>query len=162
MVQISDGAFFRVCTILTYFCSSTKICMKMTEMSSEQWISQFICIQSAVAAAASTLCVAILLLTVVAAAAVLLLPAAVRHRVPDGQICCWFIESDASVFFLFIQERFSFDGTPRPYCVAFTASMLGNYGIRACAEPRRASARRGEPPLVCKYTYFPFIFHLCG
>ena len=62
--------------------------MKMTEMSSEQWISQFICIQSAVAAAASTLCVAILLLTVVAAAAVLLLPAAVRHRVPDGYVCC--------------------------------------------------------------------------
>ena len=35
----------------------------------------------------------------VAAAAVLLLPAAVRHRVPDGQIWCWFIESDPSVLF---------------------------------------------------------------
>ena len=36
------------------------------------------------------------------ATAVLLPPGAVRHRVPDGNICCWFIESDPSVFFLFI------------------------------------------------------------
>ena len=48
----------------------------------------------------------------VAAAALQLLPAAVRHRVPDGQICCWFIEYDSSVLFLFIQTRFMFDGTP--------------------------------------------------
>ena len=39
----------------------------------------------------------------------LLLPAAVRHRVPDDQICCWFIEYDPSVLFLFIQTRFIFD-----------------------------------------------------
>ena len=44
-------------------------------------------------------------LCVVAATAVLLLPV-VRNRVPDAQICCWFIESDPSVFFLFIQTRF--------------------------------------------------------
>ena len=30
----------------------------------------------------------------------LLLPAVVRHRVPDGQICCWFIESDLRPFFM--------------------------------------------------------------
>ena len=53
----------------------------------------------------------------VAAAAVLLLPAAVRHRVQDGQICCWFIESDPNVFFLFIETRFVFDGTPWQYCL---------------------------------------------
>ena len=35
-------------------------------------------------------------------------PAAVRHRVPDGRIRCWFIESDCSVSFLLIQTRFFF------------------------------------------------------
>ena len=51
------------------------------------------CIQSVAAAAAATsLCVAILLLLL----QLLLLAAAVRHRVPDGKICCWFIESDSS------------------------------------------------------------------
>ena len=43
---------------------------------------------------------------VVAAAAVLvLLPAAVRHRLPDGNIYCWSIESDSSVLFLFSHTR---------------------------------------------------------
>ena len=42
---------------------------------------------------------------VAAAAAVLLFPAAVRHRVPDGRICCWFIESDPSASFLFSFKR---------------------------------------------------------
>ena len=49
----------------------------------------------------------------VAAAAVLLLAAADRHRVcvPADAICCYglFIASDSSVFFLFIQTRFSFN-----------------------------------------------------
>ena len=45
----------------------------------------------------------------VAAAAKLLLAAAVRHHVPDAKNCCWSIESDPSVFFLFIQTRFIFD-----------------------------------------------------
>ena len=49
------------------------------------------------------LCVAILPV-VSAASAVLLLPGAVRHRVPDGKICCWFIESDPSVFFSFKRD----------------------------------------------------------
>ena len=49
------------------------------------------------AAAAAALCVAILLAS-----------AAVRHRVPDGKVCCWFIESDSSVLFLFIQTRIIF------------------------------------------------------
>ena len=56
-----------------------------------------ICLLSAAAAAAAdaALCCYI---AVVAAAAVLLLPAAVRHRVPDGQISCWFIQSDPKCF----------------------------------------------------------------
>ena len=86
----------------------------------------FICIQSAAAAVAAALYVA-MVYTAVAAAAVLLLPAAVRHRVPDGQICGWSIESDPSVFFLFIQTRFLYFG-PSQYCVAFTASI--------CLHPR--------------------------
>ena len=44
----------------------------------------------------------------VAAAAVLLLAAALRHRVPEGKNCCWFVESDPSIFFLFSQTRFIF------------------------------------------------------
>ena len=66
-----------------------------------------LCIQSA-AAAAGALCVAMLLLA-----------AAVRHGVPDGKICCWFIEADPSVFFIFIQTFFFF--VPLGGTVAFTA-----------------------------------------
>ena len=58
---------------------------------------------------------------VVAAAAVLLLPAAGRHRVPDGTFC-WFTEFDSSPFLLFIPTRFIFSG-PLGSTVAFTASI---------------------------------------
>ena len=76
----------------------------------------YLCAQSAVAAAAATvLCVAILLLL-----QLLLLAAAVRHRVPDGNIC-WFIESSSSILFLFIQTRFIFN-VPFGSMVAFTTS----------------------------------------
>ena len=80
---------------------------------------------------------------------------AVRHRVPDGQICCWFIESHHSVFFLFIQTRFILDGTPwQSYCVAFSASIcLHPRKWRACAEPRQASARSGVAPLYHVVSY---------
>ena len=64
----------------------------------------------------------LLLLLCVAAAVVLLLPAAVRHCVPEGQIGCWFIESDLSVFFLFIQTGYIFN-VPLGGTVAFTASI---------------------------------------
>ena len=46
------------------------------------------------------LCVAKLLLLLQP----LLLAAAVRHRVPDDKNCCWFAESDSSVFFLVIKH----------------------------------------------------------
>ena len=52
--------------------------------------------------------IAVVAAAAAAAAAVLPLPAAVRRLVPDGKICCWFIESDPSVFFLFFQTRFVF------------------------------------------------------
>ena len=76
----------------------------MTEGSSSNRELRFICVQSAAAAAAAAAAAVICRYSaVVAAAAVLLLPASVRHRVPDGQIRCRFIEPDPSVFFLFTQ-----------------------------------------------------------
>ena len=56
----------------------------------------------------------------------LLLLAAVRHRVPDGKIVCWFIESGSSVFFLFTQTRFTFN-VLLGSTVAFTASICLYY-----------------------------------
>ena len=85
------------------------------------------CIQSASAAAAvAALCLAILLLLLQQQCCCFLL--VFGHRVPDGQIFCWFMESDSSVFFLFTQMWFCFDGTSWQYCVAFTASI--------CLRPR--------------------------
>ena len=68
----------------------------MIEVSSEQSRNQFIRIQSVAAAAVAAL--------VCCYSAVV--AAAVCHRVPDGQICCGFVESDLSVFF--IQTQFIF------------------------------------------------------
>ena len=42
--------------------------------------------------------------------------AAIRYREPDGNICCWSIESDSSVFFLFIQTRFIFNAVLGSTC----------------------------------------------
>ena len=91
---------------------------------------------------ASALCVAILLLLLQ-----LLLLAAVRRRVPDGKICCWFIESDSSVFFLFIQTRYILN-VLLGSTVAFTASIFllktssviaGMRGAKAAVSPPRRS-----------------------
>ena len=57
----------------------------------------------------------------------LLLLAAAVHRVPDSKISCWFIESDSSVFFPFIQTRFFYPPLGSTV-VAFTASI--------CRHPR--------------------------
>ena len=89
------------------------------------------------------------------AAAVLLLPAAVRHRVPDDKIYCWFIESYPSVFIdFFLMYPLAVLSRLRPRF----AHILGNYGIRACSEPRRASVRRGESHLVLLYDFPPVFF----
>ena len=112
-----------------------------------------ICIQSAAAAAAAAavaaLCVAILLLLLAAwqqCCCFLLL----------FVIVCWMAKFVAGslnlipVFlFLLIETRSIFDGTPWQYCVVFTASIcLHPRQLRACAEPRRASARRVQAPLA--------------
>ena len=73
---------------------------------------------AAAAAAAAPLDVAILLLSL----QLLLLAAAARHRMPLDKICCWFIESDSCVLFLFIQTRFIFYA-PLGITVAFSASI---------------------------------------
>ena len=89
------------------------------------------------------LCVSILLCCCAAACA------AVRHRAPDNKICCCDPVHLIPVIFLLIQKRFMFyvplDCTvlDLPYKYIH---ILGNYG--QCAEPRRASAHRGEAPLV--------------
>ena len=67
--------------------------------------------------------------SVVAAAA-----AAVRHRVPDGINCCWFVESIIpSSVFLFLQTRFVFMYVPLGSIVAFTASICLYYEL---AQPK--------------------------
>ena len=92
---------------------------------------------------------------VVASAGVVLLPGTVRHRVPDGDICCWFIESDPSVFFLFIQTRFIF---VYPLAVLSLllprfAYILGNYG-----HARSQGGCRPVPPCrsyyIVKWSYY--------
>ena len=68
---------------------------------------------------------------------------AVGHGVPDGRDCCllWFIKSDSSVFFLFIQTRLGFLYTPWQYCRICGLDLLivihPPY-LQVCAEPRRA------------------------
>ena len=81
--------------------------------------------------------------------------AAVRHRVPDGTNCCWFIESDCIYGFLSLhsQTRFIFNVCTYPLAVlfVFTASIcliLHPRQLKACAEPRRASNHRGEASFV--------------
>ena len=76
--------------------------------------------------------------------------AAVRHHVRDGKNCCWFIESNSSVFFLFIQTRFIFN-VPLVSAVAFTASIclwyiLGSYGHARSQGGRQPAA--GSPPCI--------------
>ena len=92
-----------------YFVTSVQVCTMINEVSSEQSRNQF-CINAYRALLPLLLLLLLLLLCVLlycccccSRAAVLLLPAAVRHRVPDGHIRCCFNESDPSVFFLFIQ-----------------------------------------------------------
>ena len=104
------------------------------------------CKQSAVAAAAAAhVCCYAAVAAVVAAAAVLLLPAAVCHRVPDGQIWCWFVESDPSVFFLFNQTRFNLMvslGSTVSHLRPRFAYILGHY--------RRAWSQGGRQPAAAK------------
>ena len=86
----------------------------------------------------------VLLSVVVSAAVVLLLPAAVRYRAPDGKNCCWIIESDSSVLFLFIQTRCNFNvpgGSTvshfRPRFACMLGIITGMRGAEASISPPR-------------------------
>ena len=80
--------------------------------------------------------------------------AAVRHRVPDGKNGCWLIESDLSVFFLFIQSRFIFQCTPWQYCCRIYGLDLPTYsntpsviaGMRGAKAGIKISPQRRIPP----------------
>ena len=68
------------------------------------------------------------------------------NRVPDGQIWCWFIESEPSVFFLFIQTRFIF-----MYPLAVLRRIYGfdlpTSLVIAGMRGANAGVSRGEAPL---------------
>ena len=76
------------------------------------------------------------------------------QAVPDGKICCWFIESDPSVSFLFIKNRFIFYGTPGSTTAVVSrlrprfAYILGIYGLA-----RSQGGRQPERPLYIPVSY---------
>ena len=106
-----------------------------------------LCCYPAVAAASALL---------LAASAALLLAAAVRHRLCAGRrnLLLWFIAPDYKVICavplgstrMYVQPRFTCNPT-------LIIHVMHPRKLRACAEPRRAAARRGEASLVCMYIY---------
>ena len=102
-------------------------------------------------------CCVVCCYTAVAAAAaccLLLLAAAVRHRVPDGKICC--------CGSLRLTPVFSFSSFKHDFFSMYPLTVLSHFQrrfftynacntssvLRTCAEARRALARRGGAPLV--------------
>ena len=111
----------------------------------------YLFIQSAAAAADAALCVAMLLTLL---QLLPLLVVAVRYRVPHGKICHWFIESDSSAYFLFIQTRLYLLPVlsllrPRFACTTSSA-ITGMRGAKAGVIPPRRS-----PPCL----YYIHVFH---
>ena len=107
-------------------------------------------------------CCVVCCYTAVAAAAaccLLLLAAAVRHRVPDGKICC--------CGSLRLTPVFSFSSFKHDFFSMYPLTVLSHFQrrfftynacntssvLRTCAEARRALARRGGAPLVLLYYY---------
>ena len=124
---------------ICYFLAG-KQAYRAPEAASQRSEATCICIQSAAAAAsAAALCC---YTAVVAAAAVLLLPAAVRHRLPEDQLWCWFIENDPSASFAH-QTRFHFVlplGSTVSHLRSRSPVIAGVHGAKA-------SACHGECPL---------------
>ena len=77
------------------------------------------------------------------------------------ELLLWFIASNPRVFFLSIQTRLIFNvRTPWQYCRICSLDLriiriVHPRNLQACPELRRASARRGQAPLVnvCTYRY---------
>ena len=71
--------------------------------------------------------------------------------VPDSRMCCWFVESSV-LFRYFTQNTIHFWYIPHGSTVAFTTSIFlhprSSRMCVTCAEPRWASSRRVEAPLV--------------
>ena len=91
----------------------------------------------------------------VAAAAVLLLATTVRHRVPDDAICCCGLLHLIPVFYfssfkhdLSLMYRLAVLSHVQPrFTYNLTIHIIYPRKLWACAEPRRAAARRGGAPL---------------
>ena len=60
-----------------------------------------------------------------------LLAAAVRHRVPHGENCCWLIESDSSVFFLLNVPLGSTVASTASICLYYIIGLTGMRGAKA-------------------------------
>ena len=150
-----SGDDFLVCVPFSLFWGAPRIllrlkkhvCTMMIEVSSEQPTRQFYMHTDCSCCRCSVCCYP----AVVTAAPVLLLPAAVGHRVPDGQIYCWFIGPDSSVLFRFFQTRFISDipigSTCRIYDLdlPMTSSVFtGMRGAKGGIIPPRRS-----PPCIC-------------
>ena len=106
------------------------------------------------------LCCAMCCYPAVAAAPVLLLAAAVRHRVPSNTICCCGLLHLIPVFYfssskhdLFLMYTLAVLSHVQPRFISIIHGIHPRQ-IRECAEPRRASARRGEAPRVCMYIIY--------
>ena len=131
--------FFLVCAM--YLNTSVNVGTMVIEVSSQQSRRHFYILTECCYRCCCFVCCYV----AVAAAAVLLLLVTVRRRVPDGQVCCWFVESDPSVFFLFIQTRVifyvSFGSTVSHLRPRF-AYILGNY--------RHARSQGGRQPAAAK------------
>ena len=138
MVRTWDGCFF---SFFLLFFPSVKICTIIDKSVSYAYI------QSAAAAAAA--------LSVPTSILLLLLQQPCCCFPLLFVIVCWMAKTVAGP--LNLTPVFSFssskrdvipDGTPWQYCVTFMASIcLHPRYLPACAEPRRASARRGDSPL---------------
>ena len=111
----------------------------------------FICIQSAAAAAAASLVCCYT--AVVAGVAVLLLPAAVRHRVPDGKNVAGSLNL-IPVFFSLHSNAIYFLYTPWQYCCIYGLDLPPSSVITGM---RGAKTSISEGPLVLTYTYGIYI-----
>ena len=103
-----------------------------------------------------------------AAAAVAALCGAILLLLLQHQFCCFlllfvvvsqmanFVAASLNLILLIVFSFFSFKRdyfrcTSWQYCVAFTASICLHPRLRACAEPRRASARRVQSSLMINF-----------
>ena len=142
-----DGVFYFFFGVpfSLFLCSSVKVCTIMIEVSSKQSRSQLY-MHTECCCCRCCCCCSVRCYTV-AAAAVPLLPAAVRHRVPDGQIC-WFVES-VPVFSFCSLKRDLFLMVPLGSTASHLrprfAYILGNYGHARSQGGRQPAA--GKPAL---------------